>query len=157
MGRHEAEPHLPRAEGARTVVSHHLAGCVREIADIPVYSLMTVDVSGYESCYFWRGEEVVGVENSDHIARCHADTFVHGVVDTLVGFAHPSQSPLVAGLVAADDFDGIVARPSVYDYVLNVAIALREHALDGVDERRGTVEAGCDYTYFHVIPHLIFQ
>lgn len=61
----------------------------------------------------------------------HADAFVHGVVDALVGLAHPVGE--VVG-VLLDQLAAAVGGAAVDDDPLEVAEGLRNNAVDGLPE-----------------------
>ena len=95
MGRHETEAHHPRTEGARTVVARHrlqiAGGNIVHIA-IASVDLRVGECIGHASEDTFVSVEVVAVENAHHLARGAGNAFVHGVVESAVGFAEPAEA-----------------------------------------------------------------
>ena len=65
------------------------------------------------------------------------DAFVHGVVDALVGFAHPVVDAVG---ILLDNFDTAVCGASVDDDVFKVSPGLINNALDGFAKTITVVE-----------------
>ena len=97
---------------------------------------------------------VIGIEESDDIACCHAEALVHGIVNSLVRFGYPTHAPGKVLFMSTDQFDGSIGAAAVDDDIFVVVIALLQDALHGIRQRIFAVAADCDDGDFHGINFL---
>ena len=94
---------------------------------------------------------IIRIKEADDIACGHSDTFVHGVVDSIVLFRNPAHmAPEVLFIVSKHGYSAIGAAAIDHDKLV-VCIRLGAHALQRIEEGRCAVEAGCDDADFHGI------
>ena len=98
-------------------------------------------------------EAVAGVEEDDEVAGCHVNGFVHGVVESIVGFTEAldfvgNRSHAVSFLIVVDVFQRFVARVSIDNQVFHVLPLLFLDASDGAFDERGGVEGDCCHRDF---------
>ena len=74
-------------------------------------------------------EGIAGIDEPDKIALGKTEGLVHGIVETVVGFADPSQSWIEGG-IAADDGHCSVRRGAVHDEMFVVGACLTENAAE---------------------------
>ena len=87
-------------------------------------------------------EAVAGIEEAEVIAGGKSDAFVHGVVQSLVRFAHDAGD---AVFVPVDDGECAVFGRTVHNDVFHVVVGLRDNALNRVLQYRfGVVGHGDD-------------
>lgn len=107
--RHESESHFPSPECCRRVETDRRGRVLRvDIVDISIHGIEFADftVDGREDIR--RAVEIVGVQETDHIAGRHHYPLVHRVVDSIVGFGNPFEPSVVARFKFADYIKGIV-------------------------------------------------
>ena len=111
MGRHETEAHHPRTEGARTVVARHrlqiTGGNIVHIA-IASVDLRVGERIGHAAEDVGVGIEIVAVEHAHHLTGGASNAFVHGVVESAVGFAEPAEAFAELRCKFANDVGGVV-------------------------------------------------
>ena len=98
-----------------------------------------------------RGVEVIGVEDAYHIARGTGNALVHRVIYASVRLARPMQPPAEARLIASHDVHRVVARCSIDDDQLDVAVCLSQDTLKRVTYRPPAVVSGGDDRYSHIV------
>ena len=76
-----------------------------------------------------RREDVVGVEDPDHIARRHRDPLVDGVVHPPVALAYPAHAALELWLILLQQPNGAILAAAIDDNVLQINTLLRENAI----------------------------
>lgn len=87
-------------------------------------------------------EEIIRIQKTNHIARGHADSLVHRVIDPIVLFAFPSHAPLKLWLVGADDINGAIGAAAVNHQIFYVLECLAQDAAKCVLYRGGAVVCG---------------
>ena len=78
-------------------------------------------------------ESVSGIHEIDPGSRRPRETFVHGIVDALVGFRDPKR--YLIGVLFYD-IDGAIAAASVNDDILDVRICLPKYRKDCLFDAR---------------------
>ena len=150
MRRQEAETQQPRAENAARVVSD----CFMQV--VGVYE-MHIAINGIDIVVELRHhllndrvgrKKIVGIEDAHNVARSHANTFVHRVVDAVVFLGNPSHPTFKTLLVRLDDIHRIVRRVSIDNNVFNMAITLSEHRIHRVGEGFSTISGNSYNRYF---------
>ena len=100
-----------------------------------------------------RREDVVGVEDPDHIACRHRDPLVDGVVHSPVALAQPAHPAAEARLILPEDGNAAVGGTAVDDDILQLHAPLPQDALNRRADRRRTVVASCYKGNFHATNH----
>ena len=90
-------------------------------------------------------EAVAGIEEAEVIAGGKADTFVHGVVQSLVRFAHDAGDAVA---VTVDNGERAVFGRAVHKDVFYVVVGLRDNALNRVLQYRFGIVGHGDDTEF---------
>ena len=93
---------------------------------------------------------LVGVQPADEVAGGHAEALVERVRLALVGLGDPAQVR-----ITAEHCERAIARAAVHHDVLEIRIALAEHAQDGVFEIMPVVETGGDDGNFRRLRHSV--
>ena len=77
------------------------------------------------------------------------EAFVHGVVDALVGFRHPSQMGEL-GFIFFNHLNAFIRRGAINDNVFKLLISLTSHALHGLLKACGVIAVdGNDGKFIH--------
>lgn len=109
----------------------------------PVGGDMTLDGAVKLLQHIVAVETVAGIEKQQIVARGKGDAFVHGVIDTAVGFADEAGDDMtIAGsrrAVAFDNLLGAIGGSAIDDDALNIRECLAEHAPQGVGDGGGGV------------------
>lgn len=75
-----------------------------------------------------RMKTISGIEEADVVARSHADSLVHRVIQALVRFAHHAG---YAVFIPLDDGKRVILRGAVHDDVFHMGVGLRYDTPDG--------------------------
>ena len=167
MRRHESQSHHPSPERSRTIISHAFRQVlVVHVVYVAIHRIQYLRVLrvGLPALRFLlplphcpgdaaqgivRGIEVIRVEDADYITRGHLDALVHGIIDTVVGFADISQPPLEERFEFPHHLHGVVLRSPIYDQQLIVTISLCQHAFQGVGHRIAAIISSGNDRDFH--------
>jgi hypothetical protein len=76
-------------------------------------------------------KRVACVEEHDVVACSLLESFVHGIVESVVGLRLYDDLMTTSGLVLLSYPQGIVLRSPINDEMLDVGIGLAEHAVEG--------------------------
>ena len=117
MGWYEAQPHQAAPEYLGGVIAHATVQVIgMHEVNVAIHGIHLVVCKTIRNLlqYIIAGEEVVGVQDTDYIARCHTDAFVHSIVQAAVGFANPTHTAVEFRFVSTDDVQGIVLGGTVY-------------------------------------------
>ena len=153
VGRNEPQPHQARSEHSRAVVAHALVqGFAAGIVDVGIDCVGPALLQGPGQLFDGRGRgvEVIAVQNADHVARSHAQSLVHGIIQAFVALADVDEPSLKARFVGTYDVHGSIGRQSVYDDVFQIVVGLGQHTLKRVGQGSGAVVCRGDDAEFHV-------
>ena len=90
-------------------------------------------------------KHVASIEKYQIIARCLRHSFIHGVIDTLVGFRLDDYGITLALGIAMGHGECIVFRCTIYNKVFDMQICLMRHTVEGaLQHRSGVVGDGDD-------------
>ena len=149
---HESQAHHPRTEGARAVVARHGVeigrGYVVHIA-VASIDLRVGERIGHAAEDVGVGIEIVAVEHAHHLTGGASNAFVHGVVESAVGFAEPAEAFAKLRCKFANDVGCVVCRSAVGYDKLEVGVRLSQERAEGVGEGGATVEGSGDNGDFH--------
>lgn len=75
---------------------------------------------------------VIGIEEADHISLRHAETLVHGIVDSLVRFGYPFHAAGEFGSIFFNEPSRPILAGPVHHNVFHVRVGLPKNALQRV-------------------------
>ena len=135
MRRHKAQSHHPPSERLGAIVSYaFLQVLIVHIVYVAIYGihLFILQHPCDASQSIIRSIEVVRVKNTDYLPRGHPDALVHGIIDSLIGFADISHSPLKQRFHLLYHLQGIIFRSPIHNQQFIVVIGLGEHTFQRV-------------------------
>ena len=124
MRRHPAIPELPANEGRRLPAPNHAVRIVFvDIFKVAVDAVRTRFIKGLN--YFFHnpimGINIIRMEDPHHFTCCQIQSFVEGIIDAAIPFAHPSVN---FRSISFHNSQGSVCRSPVNHQVLDMRIGL---------------------------------
>lgn len=145
MSRHKAQSHQrwPKTLG-RIKPDHQREIIGIHIMDITVSGINVImrESIGHGGQTIVRGEEIIGIQETDHIARGHADSFIHRIVDAIVLLTLPFHAAIKLRLVGADKIQCAIGAAPVNHQIFYVLECLAQDTAKCVLNGGGTIESG---------------